>query len=558
MNTNPQKTSDLIRNGEYERAWERHCGFFDLSTDEFMQIQWRLLEEQFALARKGRAWRTLFPQALELKDIRRFREVVPLTDYYTHYAELLADKPDDILGRPIVAWARTSGRGGQPKWAPYTQEAYRQLGFCSTAAHMLSAAHNRGDVNVRPNDLIALNLPARPFLSGLAIWAVADMFDFRFLPPLEESERLSFQERIATVFQQAMRDGMDILGSMTIVLVKMGEQFEQGANQSHGLSPQMLHPRVLMRYARAWLSARREGRTHVLPRDLWQPKGIMCGGTDTALYRERIKHYWGVYPHETYACTEAGLMATQAWDHKDMVFFPATAFYEFIPESDWAAERLSGTTPNRTLLLDELEAGKRYEVVISNFYGGPLLRYRMHDLIEVTAQRDKQLGIRLPQFRFVGRSGDFIDLSGFAGLVDERQLTAALVASGVKYTDWVVCKEITTSEPLLHMYIEPAAQAEARAESGTAADEIAQRVHAELTRVNHDYGNIETMLGFIPLRVSILSPGTFARYTEYQTQHGADLAHMKPNRIQPSAKVMEVLLAGDVAAAQAAAAQTAA
>lgn len=31
-----QKTSDLLRNGEHERAWQRHCGFLDLSLAEFM------------------------------------------------------------------------------------------------------------------------------------------------------------------------------------------------------------------------------------------------------------------------------------------------------------------------------------------------------------------------------------------------------------------------------------------------------------------------------------------------------------------------------------------
>ena len=47
MNNYQQKTSDLVRNGDYQRAWDRHCGFLDLSLDEFMQIQWRLLQEQF-------------------------------------------------------------------------------------------------------------------------------------------------------------------------------------------------------------------------------------------------------------------------------------------------------------------------------------------------------------------------------------------------------------------------------------------------------------------------------------------------------------------------------
>ncbi len=537
MQTFEQKTSDLIRNGELERAWERHCGFLDLTTDEFMQIQWRLLEEQFDIASKGRLWKTLFPGMADKNSAKDFRQVMPLTTY-ADYAGLLENKPDDILGRPIVAWARTSGRGGQAKWAPYTHEAYHQLGVSSVASHILSAARSRGDINVRPNDIVALNLPARPLLSGIAIWAVAELFDFRFLPPLEESERLGFQERITKVFQQAMVEGMDILGSMTIVLVKMGEQFEKGANQKRKFSLQMLDPRLLIRYAQARGRARSEGRDYLLPRDLWQLRGLMCGGTDTSQYREQVKRYWGIYPHESYACTEVGFIATQAWNHEEMSFIPSSAFFEFIPEEDWAAERLEGKKPSRTLLLNELEVGKRYEVVVSSYYGGPFLRYRMHDLIEISALRDDARGIKVPQFHFAGRSGDFIDLSGFAGLVDEKQINIAIKDAGVTPVDWVVCKEQREQESALHLYVEMK-PGELPALTET---QIRDSVHRQLKLVNTDYGNIETMLGFVPLTVSILPVGAFDRYTQYQVAHGADLAHLKPMHIQPSDKSIELLL----------------
>jgi phenylacetate-coenzyme A ligase PaaK-like adenylate-forming protein len=470
-------------------------------------------------------------------DPSTFRELVPLTTYAT-YEPLLKDQPTDILAQPILTWARTSGRGGQPKWVPFTQEAYTQLGQCALASHMLAAARKRGDVNIRPNDVVALNLPPRPFLSGLAIVAMSNLFEFRFIPRLDESEKLSFQERIAWVFRQAMVDGIDLLGAMTIVLVKMGEQFEQGG-QKRKFTWQSLHPALLWRYARAKARARAEGRSRVLPRDLWQPKGIMCGGTDTSVFRERIKDYWGVYPHETYGTTEAGLIATQAWDHQNMMFIPSSAFYEFIPVKDWAAERLSGVTPSRTVLMNELEAGQRYEVVLSNFYGGALLRYRLHDLIEIVSLGDEALGIHLPQFRFVGRSGDFIDLSGFAGLIEEKQIIVALQAAQIGYIDWVVRKEMERNQPMLRLYIEikPSGGAD------PAPEEIAARVHQELKRLNPDYENIETMLGFVPVQAVVLPPGTFSRYTAHQVQAGADLAHLKPMRIQPSQQVMDVLLA---------------
>lgn len=536
MNAYQQKTSDLVRNGEYERAWQRHCGFLDLSIGECMDIQWRLMQEQFSIARHSRLWRDLFPQLVSQDSITNFRNMVPMTTY-SLYEGWLKDKPDDILARPIRTWARTSGRGGFPKWVPFTAEAYAQLGECALTSHILSAARKRGDVNIRPNDVVALNLPARPFLSGLAIVAMADLFDFRFIPRLELSETMSFHERIEYVFKRALVDGMDLLGGMTIVLVKMGERFESGPAQGRGFSWQMLHPSLLLRYGRARLAARSEGRSTILPRDLWRPKGIMCGGTDTSVYRERIRQYWGVYPHETYGTTEAGLIATQLWDHQGMVFIPSSAFFEFIPQADWASERLNGVAPERTVLMNELVVGQRYEVVLSNFYGGALLRYRLHDLIEVTALHDHDLGIDLPQFKFVGRSGDFIDLSGFAGLIDERQLIAALAAAGVDCANWVVCKEIEGNQPMLVVYLE----LDRGGPPERAGEEIAQRLHEQMKQLNPDYTSIESMLGFRPLRVRLLPAGAFARYTERQVALGADLAHLKPARIQPPAAALAVL-----------------
>jgi hypothetical protein len=537
MNNYQQKTSDLLRNGEYERAWNRHCGFLDLSLDEFMQIQWRLLQEQFSIASKSKLWQSMFPQAAQVKDIKEFRKVIPLTTY-ADYAPYLNSKPNDVLCRPIVAWARTSGRGGEPKWTPYTEEALWQLGLSGVANDFLSTATQRGEVRIHPNDTMVSNLPPPPYLSGLTLQAMLKVFDFHCIPPADESSlKMDYQERNKWIFNKAMVEGMDLFGSMTIVAVKMGEQFEQGMKSDSKFSLSMLNPRLLWRVIRAQVRARKEGRKYILPRDLWQPRGVMCGGADTTLYRERIKAYWGVYPHETYGCTETGIMAIQAWDHMDMTFIPATAFFEFIPASAWATERLQGTPPQDTLLMNELKVGERYEVVISNFYGGAFLRHRMHDLVEVTGLENSKLGIRLPQFRFYGRSGDFIDLSGFAGLIDERQITAALNATHIDAVDWVICKEIQKNDPSLHLYIEMAAHAQ------LSEDEICQQVHLQLKELNKDYADIENMLGYRPFTVTLLKSGTFSKYLAHQLAQGADMAHLKPARIQPPDKAVAKLLA---------------
>ena len=75
---------------------------------------------------------------------------------------------------------------------------------------------------------------------------------------------------------------------------------------------------------------------------------------------------------------------------------PDSAFYEFIPEEEWLKNQGNPDYEPGTVLLNELEAGKRYELVISNFYGMPFFRYRIGDMFKITALREEETGINLP------------------------------------------------------------------------------------------------------------------------------------------------------------------
>ena len=178
--------------------------------------------------------------------------------------------------------------------------------------------------------------------------------------------------------------------------------------------------------------------------------------------------------------------------------------------------------------------------MLTSFYGGPFLRYRLHDLIQVVSLRDDKLGIALPQFRFVGRSGDFIDLSGFAGLIDERQMAEAIGAANIDCEDWVVSKEVRDNGVVLHLHLEVRTP-HLNGNSAQMSEHIRDRVHSYIKQLNVEYGNIETMLGYVPLRVSLLAPGTFGRYMKSQVERGADLAHLKPAHIQPSTDALSQL-----------------
>ena len=376
-----------------------------------------------------------------------------------------------------------------------------------------------------------------PYISGAIARGFQTEFNFAFLPPLEAAEGMDFAERIQEGFRLGLRYGIAAFDGAASVLLRIGEQFTQG---SGSLKPSafFLHPQVLWRLTRALIRSRLAGRNYLLPRDLWRVKCIGTGSTDTALFRHQIEEYWGRTPIEAYGCTEGGIISVQLWNAKGLTFFPDCNFLEFIPEEDHIRNRADPSYMPKTVTLEEVQPGQRYEIVLTNLLGGVFIRYRVGDLIEITALRDEELGVELPQMVFHARADDVIDLASFTRLT-ERTVWQALEASGVPYVDWVARKEYEGQEVILRVYLE--------SKDSLAAAEIRDRLHKGLLSAYPGYAELGNMLGMDPLRVTLLTPGTFQRYALARQAEGTDLARLKPPHMNaPDAIVQKLLAASQV------------
>jgi hypothetical protein len=521
---------DLAKQGRRNEIWTKYCGFLDLGLHEFMEIQERLLMEQIALIGSSEIGKKIMGEKAPTS-LEEFRAKVPITTY-EDYAPYLEEKREEVLPQEPYLWAHTSGRSGSLKWVPYTRQAYVRLGERVLAGVILAAARWKGDVRLDENDVLVYNTPPRPYISGVTLRALAEQFSFQFVPSLEETEEMTFQERIDRGFQTALITGIDILGSLSVVLVKMGERFAEGARTTQ-LSAQMLHPKASARLLRGLIRSKIEGRS-MLPKDLWKLKALPSGGMDTSIYKDKITYYWGTAPYEQYGSTEEGAIATQAWNKKAMTFFPDGAFLEFVPEDEWNKWRRDLAYQPHSVLLNEVEPNKRYEVVLTNFYGKPLLRYRMHDVIEFTSLQDQETGIKLPQMVFVGRTSDLIDLAGFTGLIDEKTVWQAIVNSEIRYEEWAMRKEHVDSRAILHLYIEP--------KESVDKETVRTQVHESLKGLNPFYADYESLIDAQPLEVTILRTGSFQAYMKEKQAAGADLAHLKPPHMNASDADIRLLL----------------
>src|SRR3989304_8793998 len=77
---------DFFRLGNQEKAWNKYCGFLDLSLPEFMDIQEQLLMKQVEVIFSSPLARKFMPR--RPRDVADLRQVVPLTGYYD-YADTL-------------------------------------------------------------------------------------------------------------------------------------------------------------------------------------------------------------------------------------------------------------------------------------------------------------------------------------------------------------------------------------------------------------------------------------------------------------------------------------
>jgi len=526
------KAIELLREGKTEELWQKCCGFIDLRMDEFMTIQQRLLMEQLELLKGCELGRRVL-RGTSPRNLKEFREQVSLTTY-EDYAPYLLEQREDVLPEKPITWQRTSGRSGEYpcKWVPLSERMYRELGESMLAVMIFCTCKERGDIALREHDKVIYALAPRPYTSGVWALRAEEEFPFDFLPPLVEAEKMSFQERVEQGFKLALSEGLDMFFGLSSILVAVGRQFGQGTGTKN--IPSLLSkPKILLKLVKALIKSKL-ARRPMLPKDIWPLKGVVAMGTDSSIYREQVKKMWGCTPLDVYGCTESNIIAMQTWDFQGMTFVPHVNLLEFIPEREYLKWKADRYYQPDILLLDKVKAGENYVVVVTNFLGGPFVRYITGDMVRITSLRDEELNIDTPQMVFESRVDDIIDLAGFTRLT-EKVIWQAIEKTKLDYQDWTIRKE-AREKPVLHLYLE------LRERNSLGEAQVTAAVDEQLRKLDKDYASLEDMLKLQPLEVTLLPNGSFREYMLRQQQAGADLAHLKLPHMNPSDKMLNTLL----------------
>ncbi|MDO4477997.1 MAG: GH3 auxin-responsive promoter family protein [Lachnospiraceae bacterium] len=512
---------------QYTKAeiWEEYCGFLDLSMDDYMKIQFRLLKEQlsrFASCSLGQH----IMKGQNPVTIGDFLKMIPLTTYEDYQGFLLEKREDTLCGKP-VAWLKTTWESGErpDKVAPYTREMLDTYTRNIQAAMILSTSDKKGQFKVYSGAKVLYGLAPMPYATGLFPMLIEPEINLKFMPSVKEAAHLSFSQQNKEGFKQALKSGIDQFFGMSSIVYRITRQFESlmsggGAGMKKGLG---IRPDMLCKIAKAKYLSKRDDRP-IRPADIFELDGFVCVGTDTALYKDELEAAWGRRPLEIHGGTETACLATETWSKDGLVFFPDTAFYEFIPKAEMLKNEKDPSYVPRTYLMDEVSANEEYELVVTIFKGGAFMRYRPGDMYRCLRTSNEKDGLKLPQFEYVDRVPSVIDIAGFTRFT-ERSINRVLEISGLPISDWFAVKEYNEEKSsFMHLYMEVDSTSP-RADF-LSAEVIRDHMSAYYSQYDHDYSDLKRMLGTDPAIVTVIPEGAIKRY---ERSCGLEMRRMNPS-----------------------------
>lgn len=361
--------------------------------------------------------------------VEAFRDRVPIHTYkdYAPYVERIASGEDGVLtADPVIYLNTSSGSTGQQKLIPVTRRSRnateratlistgfavdaaaryrRSLGRTLLTSSAQSYGHTASGIHYGPvsvSNLKTMNRLYHMLMSHPFEALQVDDVDARHYVCLLFALRNSslgmiganfpvLALRLATYLEQFADDLIWDLKTGTIApWVKIMPDLRQALERQ--LSP-MPDRATALRHI-----LREEG--HLTPQRAWQQIGFIVtarGGTSN-FYLERFPHYFGDTPvfGGTYASAEAVFGIHRDFNTDAVIPAICSAFYEFIPESQWDVSQ------PQTQLPHELTVGDRYRILVTNYNG--FYRYDIGDVVEIEGFYHQA-----PLMRFCHRRGGFL------------------------------------------------------------------------------------------------------------------------------------------------------
>ena len=342
-----------------------------------------------------------------------YRERVPVSEY-SLYEERICT-PHAFTDYPIRAFLTSSGTTGTQKKFPLTEEALKHYGslyqdlpyafarvsgkrfsasmyhpprdgwtILSYAAYIWMAETGKLDCDLFVGGREFLFCEEEADIPYVKAWLMLSEPDIEAIQSIYLYETTTVFHYLETNWQTVIRDMKEKRVSAAIP-----EKYQR-------LLLEYLPTAERIAEIEAILGA---GFDHPVAPRLWRKLKLVSGiGGKMYLFQGRqLRHYIGDTPvsYYSYACSEC-IVGVALFDQPMYVLLPSAAYYEFIP-ADGSEDEAVG--------IEELEIGKDYEIVITNFAG--MYRYRLNDILRI-----RSFLYESPVFEVIGRRKYMLDITG--------------------------------------------------------------------------------------------------------------------------------------------------
>ena len=357
----------------------------------------------------------------EIRDTEDYRSKVPLTSYddYEAYIERMTEHGEENLltAYPVVYYASTSGTSGSPKKIPVTDrglDVFRKYAS-SVMLAVISECYQNTKYEDAPSGmrLMLLSFSRTPLSCGVDFGSISAACmtekSIELLPYIASTPReVMFCRDSADLkylharYGLARKDIVYLSGAYIPALLDMASYIQGNwemlvADIRNGTIDQSVRmPDTLRDTLEASLKPDPEradelenefkkGFGDSILRRIWPKLSAVCAiwaGNFHSYARKLQNAYTGrSIPFYTMSYVSSEGIFGVARHPYDQYYcmIPGSCFYEFIP-MDGKAQDADDENP-KTLLMDELEDGKEYELVITNQSG--FYRYRMGDVVKV-------------------------------------------------------------------------------------------------------------------------------------------------------------------------------
>lgn len=477
----------------------------------------------------------------EIKSIEDYRKLVPICDYpgISSYVDKMVSGQKNILTADSpVFFGRTSGTTGKPKLIPVTEYSRaKKAELMALWTYYISRDHPQvtdgkifAIIDPEVKTTTPLGLPCGPE-NGHAYMNLPYIIKSMCAVPYEAFDVWDYDARYYAILRIAMGHNITTLATLNpsaiIILCEkirqwqdlIIEDIEKGTLNGKFDIPAGIR-KVLERKLKPDPRRARELRRildekkELLPKYFWPKLALIeCwkGGT-VKLYLKDLPRYFGDVPVRDFGClsTETRSSIPITDEGAGGILAVQTNFYEFIPKDRMHKDRA------RTLLCDELEAGKDYLLIVTT--PGGLYRYDTDDVIHVDGFFNKT-----PVIEFVQKGLNAISITGEK--VYESHVSEAVnnAVNKLKLTIKFFSASVEMENPPRYVFLVEFGVMPSLEEKKA----LLKSVEEELRRCNLEYDDTRDRKELDPPVLKVVRAGGFEKYRAKKVSEGAHETQFK-------------------------------